>query len=354
MEEPSSRSSSATFLITAAAFVIVIAGMRAAQSLLVPFLLSVFLAVICSPPLFWLKRRGVPTSCAVLIVVVGILAVGLFIAALVGTSLGDFSDSLPFYEARLKEETAALLGWLKRLGLKVPEAQVSDSFDLVATMRLAAGVLAALGKVLTNAFLIVLTVVFILFEASSFPAKLRLALGESWASRASFEKFTHNLRRYMAIKTCVSAVTGIAVALWLTVLGVDYALLWGVLAFLLNYVPNIGSIIAGVPAVLLAFIQHGTGSAALAAVGYLVINLVIGNLVEPRFMGRGLGLSTLVVFLSLVFWGWVLGPVGMLLSVPLTVSVKIALDSSEETRWIAVLLGSQKPAEPASSRSTGQ
>ena len=145
----------------------------------------------------------------------------------------------------------------------------------------------------------------------------------------------------MAIKTLISLVTGIFITIWLTIIGVDYPLLWGLLAFALNYVPNIGSIIAALPAVLLAIIQLGLMRALLAAAGYIVINLLMGSVVEPRFMGRGLGLSTLVVFLSLLFWGWILGPVGMLLSVPLTITAKIALDSRDETRWIAVLLGSE-------------
>jgi predicted PurR-regulated permease PerM len=121
---------------------------------------------------------------------------------------------------------------------------------------------------------------------------------------------------------------------------VDYPVLWGVLAFLLNYVPNIGSILAGIPAVLLGFLQHGSLTALVLISGYAGVNIVMGNLIEPRFMGRGLGLSTLIVFLSLIFWGWVLGPVGMLLSIPLTMIVKIALESNKDTAWISVILGS--------------
>jgi AI-2 transport protein TqsA len=149
----------------------------------------------------------------------------------------------------------------------------------------------------------------------------------------------------MAIKTWMSLATGIAVFIWLVIIGVNYAVLWGLLAFFLNYVPNIGSIIAAIPAVLLALIQLGLVKSIIVAGGFTVINLLIGNVIEPRFMGRGLGLSTLVVFLSLLFWGWVLGPVGMLLSVPLTMTAKIALDSRDETRWLAILLGPEIPAK---------
>ena len=156
------------------------------------------------------------------------------------------------------------------------------------------------------------------------------------------EGFLKDVKQYVAIKTAMSLLTGILIAVYLMVLKVDYALLWGVLAFALNYVPNIGSIIAAVPAVLLAVVQFGPGRALAAAAGYLLVNVAMGSILEPRLMGRGLGLSTLVVFLSLLFWGWLLGPVGMLLSVPLTITAKIALDSREDTRWLAVLLGSDR------------
>jgi predicted PurR-regulated permease PerM len=212
-------------------------------------------------------------------------------------------------------------------------------------MRMTASVLSGFGKVLTNAFFILLTVIFILLEASGFPDKLHVALVDPDKSFNYLDKTIHNVQRYMAIKTWVSLATGVIIAVWLTILGVDYPLLWGMLAFLLNYVPSIGSIIAAVPAVLLALIQLGTGSALLTGLGYVVVNVVIGSVIEPKIMGRGLGLSTLVVFLSLVFWGWVFGPVGMLLSVPLTMAVKIALDSNEDTRWIAILLGSEASTE---------
>jgi predicted PurR-regulated permease PerM len=229
--------------------------------------------------------------------------------------------------------------WLEKLGIDISGLAVTEIFDPGAAMKLVATLLNGLGNVLANGFLILMTVIFILLEASSFPVKLRTVLGGPETSLVRFDNFISNVKHYMAIKTLVSLATGLLVAIWLIVIGVDYPLLWGLLAFALNYIPNIGSIISAVPAVLLAIIQLGFIPASLTAAGYVVINLVMGNVVEPRFMGRGLGLSTLIVFLSLVFWGWVLGPVGMLLSVPLTITAKMALDSSDDTRWLAVLLG---------------
>lgn len=326
-------------LMTAAAFVIVVAGMRAAEAIIIPFLLSIFLAIICAPPLFWLESKSLPRWLAMLMVIAAIVGVGFAITALVGTSINDFSRDIPFYRARLQEQFGGVVGWLAGHGVQISKAQVYGYVDPGKAMEMVGKLFNGFGSVLANSFLIFLTVVFILFEAHSFPRKLRAVVRDPENQLARFGQFTRNLKHYLAIKTLASLGTGIGVGIWLRVLGVEYPVLWGLLAFLLNYVPNIGSIIAAVPAVLLAVVQLGPAAAAWAALGYLVINVVVGNFIEPRFMGRGLGLSTLVVFLSLVFWGWVLGPVGMFLSVPLTMTAKIALDSNESTRWIAVMLG---------------
>jgi len=328
-------------LVTIAAFVVVIAGMSAAKVILVPFLLAAFIAIISAPPLFWLQRKGLPTWLALLIVIIGVLFIGLLVAWLVGSSVKDFSTDLPVYNAKLKQHTATIMGWLEKRGVDISALALTKIFNPGTVMKLVAVLLNSLGNMLTNGFLILMTVIFMLLEASSFPAKLRTVLTVPQSSSTRLDIFINNVKHYMAIKTLVSLATGIFIAIWLTIIGVDYPLLWGLLAFALNYVPNIGSIIAAAPAVLLATIQLGLIRALLAAVGYIIINLFIGSVVEPRFMGRGLGLSTLVVFLSLLFWGWILGPVGMLLSVPLTITAKIALDSRDETRWIAVLLGSE-------------
>lgn len=345
MEHKTTQSPAIRFLITTACFVIVVAGMRAAESIIIPFLLSAFIAVICTSPLFWLRRKGAPTGIAIVIVLVGIMVIGLAMVALVGTSLQDFSDALPSYQAQLREKIARLLTWVQGMGINISSQELPKYIDPGAAMQLFAGTLNGFRKVLTNAFLIVLTVIFILLEVSGFSDKLRAALGDTESSFTELSKITDGIKRYMAIKTLTSLATGIFIAVWLAIIGVDYPVLWGLVAFLLNYVPNIGSIIAAVPAVLLAFIQLGMLHVLLSLLGYVVVNSVIGNIIEPRVMGRGVGLSTLVVFLSLVFWGWVLGPVGMFLSVPLTMILKIGLEHNDDTRWIALLLGSKASVE---------
>jgi AI-2 transport protein TqsA len=326
-------------LLTIAAFVIVIAGMSAAKAILVPFLLAGFISIVSAPPLFWLQRKGLPAWISLLIVILGVLLIVLLVAGLVGTSVRDFTKDLPGYEMKLREQTTLMMGLLEKLGMDTSGLALTEIFDLGAAMKLVAALLNSLGNVLTNGFLILMTVIFMLMEASSFPAKLSAVLGGSQSSLARFDNFISTVKHYMAIKTLISLATGTFIAIWLAIIGVNYPILWGLLAFALNYVPNIGSIIAAVPAFLLAIVQLGLLKALLVAAGYVGINIIVGSFLEPRFMGSGLGLSTLVVFLSLLFWGWVLGPVGMLLSVPLTMTAKIALESRDDTRWIAVLLG---------------
>ena len=327
------------FLLTMAAFVIVVAGMREAQPMLVPFLLSGFIAIIAAPSMLFLKEHGLHTGLAILVVILALIGISSLLGILIGTSVDDFSAQLPTYQAKLREQTAELLQWLTTMGIPVSEEIFSRFFDPAKAMKLAAQGLSSFGNLLTNTFLILLTVIFILFEASSFPAKLRKILRDPENDYEHFNRFLENIKRYMAIKSATSLLTGLIISIWLMVVGVDYPILWGVLAFFLNYVPNIGSIIAAIPAILLALVQLGTGGAIWTLAGFLVANNLVGNVIEPRFMGKGLGLSSLVVFLSLVFWGWVLGTVGMFLSVPLTMTIKIALDSRDDTRWLAVLLG---------------
>ena len=181
-----------------------------------------------------------------------------------------------------------------------------------------------------------------LFESASFPLKLHFAMDDPEMRLNQIERFLAAVNNYIAIKTLVSLATGCIVSIMLWAFGLDFYLLWGVLAFLLNYIPNIGSIIAAVPPMTLAILQLGIGEAGLIGLGYVMINMVMGNIVEPRYLGKGLGLSTLVVFLSLIFWGWLLGTVGMLLSVPLTMILKIGLENSPEGRWLAVMLSDEQ------------
>jgi len=356
MNDQSAQPQAWSVLLTAAGFVIVVAGMRAAESILVPLLVSALLAIISASPVFWLQRKHVPGPIAVFLVVLAVLGLGLAFGALIGSSLQDFSQALPRYQTRLMEEIAPLVQWLQSMGVRLSEDTLLQYIDPGASMRLVAKMLSGLGAILTNTFLILLTVIFILLEASSFRYKVQAAFGDPTGAFLQFSKLTTAINSYLGMKTILSFGTGVTVTIWVAILGIDFPFVWGLLAFLFNYIPNLGSIISAVPAILLGYIQFGLGRAILVAFGYVVINIIYGNVIEPKLMGRKLGLSTLVVFLSLVFWGWVWGPVGMLLSVPMTMIVKIALEGSETTRWIGILMDSEgagtKPYESFFARRT--
>ncbi|MCG8100866.1 MAG: AI-2E family transporter [Candidatus Thiodiazotropha endolucinida] len=337
--QPHQFSPTSRFLLSMAAFVVVVAGMKAADTLLIPFLLSLFIAVISAPPLFFLKGKGVPGGLAMILVVGMIIVIGVLMAWLVGGSLDDFTNNLPKYQESLKLQSTNFVTWLSTLGVELNVQTITTYFNPAKAMAMAGKLMGGLGNVLTQAFLILIAVIFMLLEANAFQAKLKNHAESPERSLARVKAITSSIKQYMVIKTSTSMLTGILIGVWLWILDIDYPVLWGVLAFLFNYVPNIGSIIAAVPAVLLALIQFGPQASLWTAVGYLVVNSLVGNVIEPRFMGKGLGLSPLIVFISLVFWGWILGPVGMFLSVPLTMTMKIVLDSNHDTRGLAAMLG---------------
>ena len=326
-------------LLTAAALVIVIAGVHAAQSVVGPFLLAVFIAVVATPLLRWLQRFGWPTWVGVLLVAFVILDVGGVLVLLGSGAVEGFRDSLPGYQERLGLLVAQFADWLEGLGLEGSREAVPDLFSPAEVIGLTRAVLAGLSGIAAEGLLILLTVVFILLEAPTLPAKLRVALNTTAHADGRFQQLFSSINRYMVIKTATSLGTAALVLALLTLLGIDFAILWAILAFFVNFVPFVGSVLMAIPALLVALVQTDLQTTLLVALGYLVINIGIGSYLEPRIMGRGLGVSTLAVFLALLFWGLVLGTVGVFLAVPLTMAMKIALESSPQTRPIAVMLG---------------
>ncbi|MBD3791925.1 MAG: AI-2E family transporter [Campylobacterales bacterium] len=330
-------------VLVMAAVVIVLAGVKAAAVIVVPFLLAFFLAVILSPFFLWLKAKKINDLFALMIVVSLLIAIVTLLFVLVGNSVQDFTNNVPAYEAKLRTELLTLLEKLQTWGIEVPKEDILNLFNMQSVMQYIATTLKSLGSLVTKSFMIILTVVFMLMEISQFGNKL------AQTNTNSLEKFidiSNNIKRYLLLKFFISAATGIVITIGLKLFDIHYAVLWGLIALMLNFIPTIGSIIAGVPAVLMAMVQYDISTAVGVAVLYIVVNVVIGSILDPRIMGKGLGLSTLIVFLSLIFWGWLLGPIGMLLSVPLTIMIKIALSTQPNTQWIAVMLGSGENGIP--------
>lgn len=328
----------ARFLILAASIVILVAGLKAAAQLILPFLVAVFLAIISTPFVVWLQGRKVPAWLAVAVTIVIDLAVIAVLGLVVGRSVNEFTDAAPRYQERAQGLATSILATLDAHGVDTSQWRPLQAVNPGALFDMVGTTLSAVTAVLSNTFVVLLLLIFMLFEVTAFPAKLTTAFGGHSENAERFTAVTRQIQRYLGIKTLVSLATGLAAGLWVAAFGLGVPLLWGLMAFIFNFVPNIGSIVAAVPPVVLALMQFGIWPAVGVAAGYVVINVVLANFLEPYLMGRRLGLSTLVVVLSLVFWGWVWGPVGMILSVPLTMVVKIALENTPDLRWIAVML----------------
>ncbi len=348
------------FLFTLAVAVILIQGLRFAQPVLLPVCLALFLAATCVPAVFWLKKKKVPLGAAVALTV-------LAVAGIFGLLLVVGSLQLPALESHVRLQIAAASGpldaWVREALSRAPwiaQGELADLGDAVRgvldvpTMTaLVTGATTWALSFVSTTFLVFLILAFALGEAALLPLKLRAIAPWGVGSDDRFKTIIDEVQGYLVIKTLVSLATGVILGLWSWAVGLELPLLLGLIAFVLNYVPTIGSVLASIPALLLALIEVDQQTAAfvgldvqgtvIVGLGYLAVNIVLGNWLEPTLMGRRLGLSTLVVVLSLVFWGWLWGPLGALLSVPLTMVVKIMLENTKDLRWVAVLLDKNAP-----------
>ena len=345
MNAPSQLDPGMKTVLILSGLVIVIAGLGVSGSFLMPVIVAVFIAVVSTPVLGWLQRARVPRVLAIVLTVLLDVALLSGLIALLGVSLSGLEGALPRYERAVQQLIVSTVAWSNAHGLPVDAEELRALGDAAWVFALVGDLFTKLTSFLSDAFLVVLLVIFMLFELEPAKAKAAILLG---GPNQYLEKLTYassKTQRYLVVKTLLSTVTGLCFGLWLWVVGVDFPLLWGILAFLLNYIPTIGPTIATVPPVVIALLTLGPGPALAAAVGCLLVNVVVGNVFEPRMMGEALGISTFVVFVSMLFWGWLWGPVGALLAVPLTMLMRGLLESSEDTRWLAVMLGSTEWVE---------
>lgn len=318
--------------------VIILTGIRFAADIIVPFILALFIAVMLNPLVQRMVRWRIPRVLAILLLITIIIMAMALLITYLGTSLNELARTLPQYRSKLVIPLQQMEPWLQRAGIEVSVEELLKYIDPNAAMTLVTALLAQLSSAMTSIFLLLLTVVFMLVEVPQLPVKLQQMMVRPVEGMGAIQRALDSVSRYLVLKTAISIVTGLVAWAMLAVLDVRFAFVWGLLAFALNYIPNIGSVLAAIPPITQVLVFSGFYDALVVLAGYLIINLVFGNILEPRMMGRGLGLSTLVVFLSLIFWGWLLGPVGMLLSVPLTIIVKIGLEQTAGGQTIAVLL----------------
>jgi AI-2 transport protein TqsA len=361
-KEKSILTRSGNFVVLLGALVLVVAGLRAAQGFFLPVLLAFFVATVSFPITNSLRKRGVPRSFAVLLTVLFDFAFIAGIILLGVTLVGDLQRKWDMrYATQLSQQvrsgSESLAAQLEKLGV----ADAKEKIQMAVENNLAnlqdirfekiwdvsTGVLSQVVGFFGASLVVVILTIFMLSEARMFGRRLEAISQARGPNIARMLSATRDIQRYLAIKTAISLVTGLLAGLLCWAAGLDFYVLWGILAFALNFIPVIGSLVAGIPPMILALLIAGLPNALLVAGGYLLINNFLGNFIEPLLVGRRFGISTLVVVLSVLFWGWVWGPLGMLLAVPLTMMLKVMLDGSEEFRWIAVAISSEQPGAVA-------
>jgi predicted PurR-regulated permease PerM len=318
----------------------------AAQAFVTIMLLAIFLSLIGVHPVYLLDKKKIPHWLSVTLVLTGYLLIISGLSSIVGSSVSSFTSHLSKYEDHLSVTLNSLSESLKPYGLELSPQKLTQLFNPAKVFSFTALALGQLGNVMSNMALVFFIVMFILLEMNDIALKAKVIGSTSSKKKnlTSLSEIEKSLRHYLFIKTLTSLATGFLITFSLWIIGVEYPFLWGLIAFLLNYIPNIGSIIAAIPAMLFTWIQLGFVPAVWTTVIYVIVNTLIGYFVEPKVMGKGMGLSSLVVFLSLIIWGYVLGIVGMFLSVPLTMAIKIILENSESTKPLAAMLGTREDA----------
>jgi len=374
------------FLVMVASAVVIFAGIRAANAIVAPVFLALFLTIILIVPFRWLKLKGFSDFFALVIVIGSTVAVFLGIGWMVGNSLNDFSKQLPKYNEKIQLEVGKIEKYINNYGFAIfsimppkdspasgssqvkeknlsehettgelPETEVMEpvaegheeptlvQLDIEKVMGWVRWGANELRHFAESGFLVLIIALFMIFEAARFPEKVNRAFGGGPITNEHFHRIASDIRRYLLFKGGSNLISVTLVTIFYLIIGVPYALLWGLIAFFLYFIPNIGSIIAAIAPVLLVFMDQGIQGALILIVGLAIIESFIGYGLEPRILGHGLGISTVVVFLSLIFWGWILGPTGLFLAAPLTIMVKIILQAFKETEWIAILLGDNSP-----------
>lgn len=334
-----------TVMMVAAATVIVFTGIYQAAAIITPLLLALLLAMVCQPILNAMEKIKIPRWLGGCLVLGAVVLIGLLLGKIITNTGIQLMEKMPYYQKQSEAMITELTVWLANYHVVLDPKIILQNLDPQKAFSVALITLSGVGGALSAVFLLLLVVVFMLMEAEALPAKFAYLWPNANKKTSPLNQFVDSVESYLLIKTGTSALTGICVAVALSILDVNYALLWGVLAFLLNFIPTIGSILAAIPAILISLIDGGVALCLWTTGVFVVINMLIGNVLEPRVMGKGLGLSPLVVMLSLLVWGALLGPVGMLMSIPLTMVVKIGLSAHQDLAHWSVLLSDEVPQQ---------
>lgn len=326
-------------LFIVAAVIIMLSGIRLAAPILNPILLALVITLLCNPIYTWVQRRGVPVWLALLMIAFGFIIFAGLLTTFIGVSLSRLTTRLATYQTLLSEQETQLRSWLAGYGIVPSDLQYFGLLDSISLPRLVGPVLSGLSNVLGNSLIVSVLVLFFLVEMPFFRQRLRNALGETSPLFIRLTDFGGSVVRFFGIRTYINLIVAAGSTVLMFAMRLEFALLWGLLIFIFSYIPYVGIPVALIPVTLLALAQHGPLPAVIIVAGVTIINMSMENLVAPSLLGRGLSISPTVVFISFFFWTWLLGPPGTFLSMPITVLAMFTLDSFEETRWFAQLMG---------------
>ncbi|MCU1667269.1 MAG: putative permease [Blastococcus sp.] len=338
-------------LVGPAAATIAIAGLREIAWLVAPVFLALVVVVGLAPVQSWLRRKGAPRWVATTVLLVLVWTVLLAFVALLVLSVAQLAALLPHYSGRAEELINGVVNNLNHAG--IVSGQLSDlvrKIDYGQVVGLATGLLGRLTSAVSTLVLLLSALVFMVIESSGFARRLAQVGAERPHLPVAFTLFTHGTRSYLVVSTVFGAVVAVCDGIALALLSVPAATLWAVLAFITNYVPNIGFVLGVIPPALLGLLAGGWGEFTAIIVVYSLLNFVVQTLIQPRFVGDSVGLSMTVTFVALLFWGWVMGALGALLAIPLTLLVKAMLvDVDPRVHWLDALLR-EEPRAPRTTR----
>jgi len=343
-------------LLGLAGAVVAVAGLRVFAEILAPVFLALMLTVTASPLSSWLLRRGAPRWAAATSLVVTVYLVLFALGVALAASIARLVALMPEYQSQLDDLRAGAARALADLGVDTGHAGSLTSFIEPGTVAdLVQGLLGGLLATASNTFFLLAVLLFLCLDAVGFPARLRGVAMQRPQVVEALRSFAGGTRRYLLVSTIFGLIVAVIDTLALWALDIPLPVLWGLLSFITNYIPNIGFFIGLVPPALLGLLEGGVPLMTTVVLLYCGVNFVIQSVIQPKIVGDAVGLSATASFLSLVFWTWVFGPLGALLAIPLSLLAKgLLVDVDPRTRWIGSLIsagsGSAGPARPARRR----
>ncbi len=323
------------FWVSISIFLLVL---KFASGLIVPFLIAMSLAIILSPLLTYLERKRIPRLLSLILIIIVVLIPTVVLGGYIAEEVKEFANNFHETKQQFNVFLEKSMHTMNGLGLGVTQEDINKILEKSNPGGIVKNLVSQAGNQFSNIFLIFFTVAFMLMETDFFYNKMIKITKEYAWNIKDVMKIIEKIQSYFLIKVKTSLITAVWIFAVLWYYDINYSYLWAALVFFFNFIPVIGSILAAIPAIGMALIDQTLMTAIWIALWYMIVNTVVGNILEPRIMGKGLGLSALVIFLSMTFWGWIFGPAGMILSVPLTMVVQFLFDQYRETKWIALLL----------------